>query len=119
MVFDNIFPTPTMGPIKGDVDLHYEGSIPAHIDYNITYWGDPLGDYLDLTWDYIANPESDRVDQLDIDPNDIQLHYCDHLELWVFLDPDALQDDGTDAQGLYGGFDIELMAHQWNEEPTP
>jgi predicted ribosomally synthesized peptide with SipW-like signal peptide len=118
MVFDNIFPTPTKGNITGDVMLHYMGSIPAHIDYDIVYWGTDLSDYLELTWDYVANPDSDRVDQDDINPEDIQLHYCDHLYLEVYLDPQALQDNGVDAQNIVNsGFDIELMVHQWNEEP--
>jgi hypothetical protein len=118
MVFDNIFPTPTVGPIVGDVLLHYYGSIPAHIDYNEVWSGDDMSAYLVKTWDYIANPDSDRVSQDDIDPADIQLHYCDSLYLEIYLNPCALQSAGVQAQGLDGDFFITIMAHQWNEEPS-
>jgi predicted ribosomally synthesized peptide with SipW-like signal peptide len=117
MVFDNIFPTPIVGPIIGDVELHYYGSVPAHIAYSESWTGDDLSAYLVKTWDYVANPQSDRVSQDDINPADIQLHYCDSLYLEIYLDPALLQEAGVDAQGLSGDFFITIMAHQWNEEP--
>jgi hypothetical protein len=78
--------------------------------------------YLVKQWDYIANPDSDRVDVLDMttkaEIEAIQLHYCDSLYLEIYLDPDLLQAAGTQAQGLSGDFFITIMAHQWNEEPS-
>ena len=102
--------------------LHYEGSIPAHICYDLDVWGDQeLEQY--IAFDWLVSTDGDEyapgswTEVLDF--KDIQLHECYWLKLNVYLCPTLLQANGAAAQGLTGGFDMELMAHQWNEDPCP
>ena len=112
MTFDNIFPTAE--PIVADVILHYTGSIPVHIVYTDEWTGDDLSAYVVQAW-YIW--DDDLHEWVRTAMQDIQLHFCDRLLLWVYLDPLALQEDGKDAQGLSGNFTKTIMVHQWNEIP--
>jgi hypothetical protein len=115
MTFDNIFPTACN--ITADVLLHYVGSVPAHVKMSdITWTGDNMTDYVMMQW---RLSEDDGNSWVTIcDPELLQLHNCYLLWLDVWFDGDALQDAQGDAQGLCGTFSFELMAHQWNEEPT-
>lgn len=112
MTFDNIFPT--ADPIVGDVLLHYTGSIPVHIYYTESFLGDDLSPYLIQQW-LILNAAGEWVET---DMRDIQLHYCDLVWLWVYLDGEALQAAGKDAQGLSGTFTKTIFAYQWNGDPS-
>jgi predicted ribosomally synthesized peptide with SipW-like signal peptide len=114
MTFTNIFPTPSC-PIYADVKLHYRGTVPAHVKIYEDYVGDDLSPYLVQDW-WLSTDDGETW-QLIRDPSLIQLHECNLLWLWVYLDPDALQDAGIDAQGLNGGFVKQIFVHQWNEEP--
>jgi hypothetical protein len=111
MTFQNLFPT-TSGNITADVKLHYVGSIPAHIAlddlaYSVISGAD-LTQYMVEEWDYKPNGEAW---QYDVDPETIQLHYCDYLWLKVrFLLP---QDNAL--QGASGTISGSLVATQWNE----
>lgn len=109
MTFDNIFPTSE--PIAADVLLHYTGSVPAHVVLLEDDVDPSIADYLVQTW-YTQNATGQFV-PTDIDG--IQLHYCDLVWLVVYLDPDLLQENGRDAQGISGNFTKTVIVHQWNE----
>ena len=112
MTFDNIFPT--ADPIVADVLLHYTGSIPVHIHYTESFTGDDLSPYLVQQW-FILNAAGEWVET---EMLDIQLHYCDLVWLYVYLDGEALQAAGERAQGLSGTFTKTIFAYQWNGDPT-
>ena len=114
MTFDNIFPTAT--PIYADVVLHYIGSIPVHVV--IEEKVDPsIAPYLIQQW-YVLD-----VDQwVAVELEDLQLHFCNRVMLWVYLDAELLQAAGKQAQDLSGTFTKVIHFHQWNEDwpaPTP
>jgi len=112
MTFDNIFPTEV--PIMADVMLHYTGSIPVHVDVSETFGGDDLSPYLVQEW-WVSVDE--RQNWVETNLEEIQLHYCNLVALVVYLDPEALQAAGKDAQGLSGTFTKTITVYQWNEEP--
>lgn len=112
MTFDNIFPT--ADPIVADVLLHYTGSIPVHIYYTESFTGDDLSPYLVQQW-LTQNAAGEWVET---NLSDIQLHFCDLVWLYVYLDGAALQAAGKDAQGLSGTFTKTIFAYQWNGDPA-
>ena len=60
MTFDNLFPT-TNCNIVGDVVLHYIGTIPAHVAYDLTWTGVDkalLQNYVHLQWDLKYGPNN-------------------------------------------------------------
>ena len=115
MTFDNIFPTEV--PIFADVLLHYIGSIPVHVV--IEEEVDPsIEDYLVQEW-YMLDAAGNWVP---VRLEELQLHNCNLVWLFVYLDPVKLQEDGKLAQGLTGTFTKTIHFHQWNEDwpaPTP
>ena len=110
MTFDNIFPT--CEPIAADVLLHYTGSVPAHVVVLEDDVDPSIAPFLVQSW-WMLNATGQMVE---IDsPDGVQLHYCDLVWLWVYLDPELLQDAGKDAQGICGNFTKTVIVHQWNE----
>jgi hypothetical protein len=120
MTFTNIFPTPTAGPIKADVMLHYNGTVPAHVVLETDYIDPLLEPYLIETWEL---SKDDRQTWDPIEDWEIQLHQCYYIWFNVSLNATKLQEDGKDAQGLGLGpsgpltFVKTIMVHQWNEPP--
>jgi len=111
MTFDNLFPTET-GFIKGDVVMHYVGSIPAHIILtNVVYTptvGPNMSTYMHVEW---YKSENGGVDWVQVDPATAQLHNCHQIKLWVWFD--FPQDAALmNASGTLSG---SIEAYQWNE----
>jgi hypothetical protein len=117
MTFTNIFPTPTAGPIKADVMLHYNGTVPAHVVLETDYIDPLLEPYLIETWEL---SKDDRQTWEPIEDWEIQLHQCYYIWFNVSLNATKLQEDGKDAQGLQDlTFTKTIVVHQWNEPYPP
>ena len=112
MDFSNIFPTETEN-ITGDVVMHYVGSIPAHVSlapptYTIIS-GENLTQYMDVEWFYKPNGGSWTTNS--VDPETLQLHYCDMVKLEINFD--IPQD--SNLMSCNGTFAGTLTVQQWNE----
>jgi hypothetical protein len=118
MEFDNLFPTETCD-IIGDVVLHYIGTIPAHVGYDLVWSGDALlQNYVVLDWDLQYGPNNPagaqgtwEMDLTEEEMGLLQLHSSDHLYLDIYFD--IPQED--ESMLLDGRFDMKLVVHQWNE----
>ena len=93
--------------------LHYTGSVPAHVVLLEDDIDPSIEPYLVQTW-WVWNDTEQMFIEQPIDG--IQLHYCDLVWLWVYLDPALLQAAGKDAQGISGNFTKTIIVHQWNED---
>lgn len=109
--FVNLFPGV---PFCADVLVHYTGSVPAYVSWNIDSedeWLNDLRDrgYAELKW-YKSNADGDRVEQL-VDVPRLQMHYCEYIIMEICVE--IPQEPGM--QGLNGLFSGSIDAIQWSE----
>ena len=112
MDFSNIFPTTTEN-ITGDIVMHYVGSIPAHVSLTAPSYtiisGANLTAYMDVEW--YSKPNGAGSWTGPVDPETLQLHYCDRIKLEINFDLPQ-DNDLMSANGTFAG---TLTVQQWNE----
>ena len=116
MDFSNLFPT-SSDEIEADLEFHYGGSIPVHVELvDIAYTvvgGVDLTQYMSVK--YFADQDGNATREWVLVPNDevqlLQLHDCHWVRIVVYFD---LPQDNTlmNASGTILG---SIKVKQWNE----
>jgi hypothetical protein len=135
MDFVGAFPTLYEGGAYGlyaDIIAHYAGSVPAHVTYVFSaddakmqwLWDNGFLDLYVFRTDVTIAGDGTidyTVNSLIAPRQEIQMHFCEYIKINVYLDlpqPEDLVDTiytQEDFMNLTTGFEIKLVATQWNE----